>query len=337
MQGASAAHNAANASAGGYNAAGSTVTQAGKDANAGITSAIGGVNSAVTGAQTGSTAAGNASMAGVTAAGTAAGTGAVSAAQGAAAGVDPYAATGAQAARTLGGLMAPGGQLNTPQTAAQIMQNDPGYAFQLQQGEQAIARANAASGTTGSGGQDKALVNYAINSAQSGYQQAFQDSTTSQQNLYNNLSGLAQQGQAAAQYQGNVGTQGAQYAGTTGIQTAENAGATGTQVAEYGGSAGLSGAQMGLQGAEQQGANTLTAGEYTGNTQIGAGNAIASGDIGAANSWNGMLSGIGSAANSLVTGGFNLGGLGKLFTGGGGFGNGSASDPWNSGANLGAG
>ena len=74
------------------------------------------------------------------------------------------------------------------------MQNDPGYQFQLQQGEQAIARANAAAGTTGSGGAAKGLANYALNAAQTGYQQAFQDTTTQQQNLYNNLSGLAQQG-----------------------------------------------------------------------------------------------------------------------------------------------
>lgn len=301
-QSASAAHNAANTAAGGANQAGTTVTNAANSANSGIANAT---NSAI---QMGTDAGGNAQTLALNA-GSAAGTGATTAAAAAGAGVNPYATTGAAASKTLGDMFAPGGSGATPQTAAQIMQNDPGYQFQLAQGQQAIARANAAAGTTGSGGQDKAMINYAEQAGQSGYQQAFNDSTTTQQNLYNNLSGLANAGQQAAEYAGTAGTQAAQYAGTAGTQAAQYAGTAGVQTNEYAGSAGMT-------GAAQVGANTINAGVYTGNAQQTAANDIAGGDLGAAKAYSGMLSGIGAAANSAITGGF-AGGTGGSFNLGG--------------------
>jgi hypothetical protein len=48
--------------------------------------------------------------------------------------------------------------------------------------------------------------------------------------------------------------------------------------------------------------------EAAGNMRMRGAGAEAAGDIGAANAWNGMLSGIGNAANSFLMGGFGGGG-----------------------------
>jgi hypothetical protein len=245
IQGASASHNAANALSGGYNAAGQTVANAAAAVNPSIT------NAAATGA-------GN-----VTAAGT---TGI--------AGLSPYATAGGTAANALSADLQPGGTLNTPFASQTMATMSPGYQFQLQQGQTAMNRQAAAAGLSGSGGTMKALDQYNQNFAGTAYNNAFNQYTTQNQNLFGNLNSQAQQGQTASTTAGNFGV------GT----------------AEYG-----AGMNYGAAGATGQ--NTLSAANYLANTQIGSGNAQAQGDLGAAGQWNGMLGAIGTGGNMLAAGG----------------------------------
>jgi hypothetical protein len=272
VQGRNAAKDAAAAAAAGQTAAGTTLTNAGAAAGNTVAGAVQSGQKAITDATT------------------AAQTGATDAGKTAVAGVDPYATTGAAAAKKLGDLIAPGGALATPQTAAQIMQQDPGYQFQLEQGLKAIQRANAAAGLTGSGGEAQSLAQFAESAARSGYQQAFQNTLAQQQQMYDQLSGLSQQGQAAAQYQGNAGIDTSEYAGNVGMTGATTLG------------------QLGLNGADTQAQIDLETGRGVAGTQIGAAEDIANGDINAANAWNGMLKNIGNS----VSGNLSLGKLGTL-------------------------
>ena len=63
----------------------------------------------------------------------------------------PYLTAGAGAEGELATDLAPGGQLNSQPTAAQIMAQDPGYQFRLQQGQQALERSAAAKGGASGG------------------------------------------------------------------------------------------------------------------------------------------------------------------------------------------
>jgi hypothetical protein len=135
-------------------------------------------------------------------------------------------------------------------TAAQA-EAQPGYQFQLGQGEQAIQNMYAAKGSAGGGNEGEALTNYAENAARSDYNNVYNQAfNTYQQNYgqYNNqlnrlasLAGLGQtsantlgqEGQGAATNVGNISlTAGAQQG-----QDIQNAGA-----AEASGYAGLANA-----------------------------------------------------------------------------------------------
>ena len=63
-------------------------------------------------------------------------------------------------------------------------QNAPGYQFQLQQGEQALANQASANGELGDSNYGRALTNYAEGAAQSDYNNVFnQGLSTNQQQL----------------------------------------------------------------------------------------------------------------------------------------------------------
>src|SRR6202789_3154352 len=132
-----------------------------------------------------------AGTAGTNAEGTAAaaGTGAITAATAAGAGVgtattnantllNPYATAGSTASSTLNAGPGVGGQFDTAPTMAQL-QIAPNYTFQLNQGENALARNAAALGSVGSGSQAKSLGDYVEGDASSAYQQAFNNYETS--------------------------------------------------------------------------------------------------------------------------------------------------------------
>ena len=83
--------------------------------------------------------------------------------------------------------------LNTPTTAADVMANDPGYQFGLDQGQTALDRKIAAMGGRVSGAALKATDQYATNYATTGYNSAYQRS----QDRLNRLAALAGLGQTA--------------------------------------------------------------------------------------------------------------------------------------------
>lgn len=126
----------------------------------------------------------------------------------------PWMNAGKGALTSLQGLLAPGGQLTQQfgqfqaPTLAEAEQN-PGYQFALQQGEQALQAGAAAQGNLLSAGTQKGLVNYGqqagqqdyqqvYNNALNAYQQNFNTFNTNQQNMFNRYASLAGLGQQAA-------------------------------------------------------------------------------------------------------------------------------------------
>jgi hypothetical protein len=97
---------------------------------------------------------------------------------------------------------------------------DPGYAFELQQGTQALQNAASAGSGAFSGASLKDLLGYSQNFARTGYNDAFNRYQTSQGNIFNRLSSLATLGQNAA---AGVGASGTALAGNAG-QMYSNAG-----------------------------------------------------------------------------------------------------------------
>jgi uncharacterized protein YukE len=293
IQGASAAHNAANAVGAGNTAAAKTVNDATVATNPLIGQAA---DKAGTGVVDASAAAG----AGVNQAAGTAQTGATAAAGTSDARLDPYSSLGTQGAGTLATMLAPGGQL-TKQFSGVDLSTDPGYQFRLQQGQQALERSAAAHGSVMGGGVMKALTDYAQGDASSEYQNAFNRFQSSQKQTYDMLKGVSDSGQTAATTQAGVDTGTAKYVGDVGIGAAGYAGDKNVAGSVYAGNAGINATNL-------EASNTLKAAGYTGDMQAGTGRAQAAGDVGAANAWSGMLSGIGTAANSVVAGGFGGGG-----------------------------
>lgn len=97
---------------------------------------------------------------------------------------------------------------------------DPGYAFRLQQGQQAVQNRNSAGDGALSGAAYKDLIDYNQNSASQEYGNAFGRYQTQQNNIFSRLSDIAHLGQAGA---AGVGAQGTQLAGNAG-QFTSNAG-----------------------------------------------------------------------------------------------------------------
>lgn len=171
----------------------------------------------------------------------------------------PYQQAGTTALSQLSAGTQPGGVFNSTPTGAQVLAQDPGYAFRLQQGQQALERAEAAGGGVGSGGALKAAQQYGQDFASGEYANAYNRFLNTRQANYANLSGLA-----------GLGAQTNSALMYAGMGAANNV------------------ANTSLQGANQQG-NYLTQGA----------NAQAAGLIGQANAWNGALSNIGNSAMQL--------------------------------------
>lgn len=97
---------------------------------------------------------------------------------------------------------------------------DPGYAFELQQGQQAVQNAASAGSGAFSGAALKDLLKYSQGFARTGYNDAFNRYQTQQGNIFNRLATLLTVGQNAA---AGVGSQGTTLAGNAG-QAISNAG-----------------------------------------------------------------------------------------------------------------
>lgn len=118
-----------------------------------------------------------------------------------------------QAGQTsLADLMARMGDLTTPYTQADF-QSDPGYQFELAEGQRALDAAARARGLYGSSGSLRELLRYSQGLASTRYQDAFNRDLTNRQNTYNMLSGISGTGQVTA---GNLGSMGQGTANTVG-------------------------------------------------------------------------------------------------------------------------
>lgn len=122
------------------------------------------------------------------------------------------------------------GSLTSNFTPQDFLANqDPGYQFQLQTGEQAIRNADTPGVGALSGPALKDLMAFNQGMASTGYQNAFNRFQTQNTNIFNRLSSIAGLGQNAA---GNVGNSGTQLG--TGIAQAQAA-AGGSMAAGVGG------------------------------------------------------------------------------------------------------
>lgn len=190
--------------------------------------------------------------------------------------LQPYMATGTQALDTLNKATAPGGDLNR-RFGASDFQADPGYAFRLQQGQQAIERSAAARTGAVNGGTLKDLDSYSQGLASQEYGNAFDRFRTQNNDIFsrlNSLAGLGSNATNAAVGAGNL----------TGTQTSNNI----------------------TEGAARQSTNDLAGLGLQGDAITGGANARASGYVGQANATSGAING---ASNSLQ----NLLLLSKLF------------------------
>jgi hypothetical protein len=194
----------------------------------------------------------------------------------------PWLTAGAGGLAQLTAGTQPGGALVTPfgETFAQPApfvaptldnSNDPGYAFRLQQGEQALERGAAASGGAFSGGTLKALAQYGQDYASNEYS-----------NVYNRaLTGYNTNFQDAL----------------TGYQTRFNAYNT-NQTNQFNRLASVAGlGQNATNTLAQTGASTAT---NIGNLLTEGGNAAAAGTLGSASALNAGLGGLGSTVNSAL-------------------------------------
>ena len=93
------------------------------------------------------------------------------------------------------------GSLLTPFNASMMKQYDPGYQFQMQQGQQGVLNGDANSAGALSGAAQKDLMGFNQGYANSAYNNAFNQYQTQQGNIYQRLGGMAQLGQSAASNQ----------------------------------------------------------------------------------------------------------------------------------------
>jgi hypothetical protein len=210
----------------------------------------------------------------------------------------PYQQTGTNSLAQLQQLTGPGGpltnQFSAPTAASLTNPNNPataGYEFTLQQGQQALQRQAAASGSLFSTGTQKSLANYTTGTANqyynTAYNQALSTFQTNQQQALNqigSLQSLAGLGSTANTNAANaLGTSAQLQSGNTlgGTTAASQLGLSGTEAASGTSLAGATTAgQFGLQGAQ-----------IAGQALTNQGNAAAAGTVGSTNAWLNALNG----------------------------------------------
>lgn len=133
----------------------------------------------------------------------------------------PYISTGTNALQQLAAGTANGGEFNSTPTSTQVLAQDPGYEFNLEQGNIALQRAEAAGGSVGSGGALKAGVQYASDYANNEYNNAYNRYIGTRQANYSNLANLAGEGQTAIGTTASAGTAAANNASNTILQTTQ--------------------------------------------------------------------------------------------------------------------
>lgn len=111
---------------------------------------------------------------------------------------EPYMGAGAGATNQLAQLFGQGGAY-TQQPTYEQLQMDPGYAFRLQQGQQAMLNAARAGGSAGSGGALKAATRYGQEAGSQEYQNAYNRFMANRAQAVQGLQNLAGTGAGAAQ------------------------------------------------------------------------------------------------------------------------------------------
>jgi hypothetical protein len=107
----------------------------------------------------------------------------------------------------------------------QDLQNEPGYQFGLQQGQQALDRRLASGGNYFSGAALKGATRFAQDYAGTKYQDAFNRDSANKTRTYNFLSGMTSLGENAAAQTGNAGQNMANQVGANTMGAANAAGA----------------------------------------------------------------------------------------------------------------
>lgn len=188
----------------------------------------------------------------------------------------PWIKAGQGAVTSLSSMLAPGGtlsqgwmgQFQAPTNVTE--QNDPGFQFRLQQGQQALERSAAARGNLLTGGTAKALTQYGqdyasneygnvYNRALNDYQLAYNQFQQNQANQYNRYAGLAGLGQTTA---GTLAQAGQATAGNVGniLLGSANSQANEINNAAAARASGYVGGANAWGGALQGGANALSSG-----------------------------------------------------------------------------
>ena len=221
--------------------------------------------------------------------------------------LQPYVTAGQGGLSTLASMLGPGGSLITPLTASQVMANDPGYQFRLQQGQKALETSASARGGLLGGAAEKAAMQYGQGFASNEYQNSWNRLMQQRQQQYGMLSGLAGMGEQAGGMLTNAAMTGA------GMMT--NANMTGAGLLT---NAGIAGANLGtnaaLRGTEYMGSMGLAGTEAAGNMLMRGANATAQGILGAQAGKNQMWGDIGGLGDIALGGA--LGGFGAMAGGG---------------------
>ena len=159
------------------------------------------------------------------------------------------------------------GSLLTPFNASMMKQYDPGYQFQMQQGQQGVLNGDASSAGALSGAAQKDLMGFNQGYANSAYNNAFNQYQTQQGNIYQRLGGMAQMGQSAAS---NQATGASSFANGIGQSM------TNTGNAQAGGTVGMANAASSI------GSLAWLQGGGGGGTPAGPSTVVSSGDYGLA-------------------------------------------------------
>lgn len=198
----------------------------------------------------------------------------------------PYLGTGGAAQNQLAALYGVGGDVNASgygsfmqQPTLDQLQMDPGYAFRLSQGEQAMNAASGASGMRGSGAALKAATRYGQEAGSQEYANAYNRFMANRQAAAAGLQGLAGSGQGAAnvmsQAAGNFGTGAASIYGNTAANLANIYGTTGQNVSNIQAATGQNLANLQAQQGTNLAANVLGTGQNIANVYSGTGTNLA--------------------------------------------------------------
>ena len=207
--------------------------------------------------------------------------------------LDPYLALGGSATRTLGDLMAPGGDLSRNFTVADMATMDPGYQFRINEAQRALQTSAAARGGLTGGGAMRALDRQVQNVASSELGTAFDRFQTQQTNRFNRLNTLVNLGANTAGTMGQNTIGAGRFAANLGMRGAEDISSLMQRATEYGGN-------LKTQAAQIQAANAMDEGRTLGDWILQGANARAGGTVGAANAWSGAAGGVANAASGYA-------------------------------------